>query len=137
MLSRKNKKPNAFQNSKASQQISSPKKKSRPDAPTFKQWFYTVFIPYVCRHTSAPVALVVDNFGPHGTVIIASNDQVSFFTLPPELYRNPSTNGSWHQLNLGSSLPSTRCQGDSWKFRNSSSTTRRYQGFEGRDVWVR
>lgn len=53
------------------------------DSVVFKKWFYEVFIPHVRRTTSLPVALVMDNCGPHGSDVSDSRGQVTIFPLPP------------------------------------------------------
>lgn len=53
------------------------------DSATFKQWFYNIFLPFVRRFTSRPVALVMDNCGPHGTDLNDPQEQVNILTLPP------------------------------------------------------
>lgn len=53
------------------------------DAVTFKQWFYTVFLPFVRKKTSEKVVLLIDNCGPHAADLHDSRDQVKILTLPP------------------------------------------------------
>ena len=53
------------------------------DSVTFKLWFDEVFLPHVPKWTSKRVALVMDNYGPHGTDSIDSREQVTITTLPP------------------------------------------------------
>ena len=53
------------------------------DSVTFKKWFYNLFIPFVRRQTSKPVALLMDNCGPHGTDIVDHTGQIQIITLPP------------------------------------------------------
>lgn len=53
------------------------------DTVTFRRWFTSCFIPFIRRHTSAKVALVMDNCGPHNADLWDSYDQVPLLTLPP------------------------------------------------------
>ena len=53
------------------------------DARTFKQWFYTVFLPFVRRITSEKVVLLMDNCGPHSADLHDRQEQVKILTLPP------------------------------------------------------
>ena len=46
------------------------------DSVTFNKWFYNLFIPFVRRKTSKPVALLMDNCGPHGTDIVDHTGQI-------------------------------------------------------------
>lgn len=53
------------------------------DNVVFKRWFSEVFLPHVRKTTSRPVALVMDNCGPHGADISDSRGQVAIYPLPP------------------------------------------------------
>ena len=53
------------------------------DNVVFKRWFYEVFLPHVRKTTSRPVALVMDNCGPHGADISDGRGQVTIYPLPP------------------------------------------------------
>lgn len=53
------------------------------DTLTFKRWFHGVFVPFVRKRTSAPVALLMDNCGRHAADLIDHKNQVSIFPLPP------------------------------------------------------
>ena len=53
------------------------------DTVTFKKWFYDVFLPFICRHTSRPVALLMDNCGLHGAELSDPRQKVTIMTLPP------------------------------------------------------
>lgn len=58
-------------------------KNSCSDAVTYRQWFYNVFVPFVRRFTSKPVALLMNSCGPHGADLIDPKSQIAVFTLPP------------------------------------------------------
>ena len=53
------------------------------DTKTFKQWYYSVFLPFVRRQTSDKVVLLMDNCGPHGCDLKDCREQVTILTLPP------------------------------------------------------
>ena len=53
------------------------------DTVTFKKCFTTVFLPFIRNVTSEPVALVMENCGPHGTDRSDHREQVEILTLPP------------------------------------------------------
>lgn len=52
------------------------------DKMTFKRWYCQVFILFVHRYTSQPVALLLYNSGPHGADINDPRSQITTITLP-------------------------------------------------------
>lgn len=59
----------------------STKKNARSDIQTFKQCFYDVFLPFVRKHTSDKVILLMDNCGPHGADWRDVQEQVTIHSL--------------------------------------------------------
>ena len=53
------------------------------DTITFKHWFTSCFIPFIRRHTSDKVALVMDNCGSHNADLWDTYDLIAMFTLLP------------------------------------------------------
>ena len=53
------------------------------DTQTFKQWDCNVFLPFVRKHASDKIVLLMDNCGPHGTNFSDGHEQVTILTLLP------------------------------------------------------
>ena len=78
----KSKNPRCFRSGEPAVRYFS-QKNAWSDAEVFRSWFYDLFLPHIRKRTSAPVALLMDNCGAHGSDLHDCREQVTIFPLPP------------------------------------------------------